>query len=370
MGWTRRSVLVLVVMSGSAMAQIAPPPPPAPEPTPPYVPPPPAPAPAPRPQPAPAAPREARIDPADEMRKAQDIGFDSLVKRDSAGNILPLEQPTEWAALFGNPLVKDAPVTQAMFAPYLRERRQKMEQLVIDNVDLALRLEGDMLETLNVSDKGSVAQITPMIKPFTSLGQLTTELRKRDLLQPTQAGVSRLMIRDWTSANIAEINKATGGGEKGPDGKPKPSAERMDLVTRFMLRETIAEPMFIFQEVMLDTGKNLTEALKGAGIESSESVAAFGAATNREEQLNAIRKLLGTLSVDQQRALLRKGLELRPPLPPLPDVEEVKRANKEKLVDIEVSKRGQVVRPNDKLNTTPGDQPAEPKGDAPAAEPK
>ena len=103
---------------GSAMAQVAPPPPGAPAPKPEYV----------RPEFKPVVP--AAIKPTRARPDMTQVEYDSLVVVGDNGKVVRIGRPVALASLKNNPLL--GPEQWEALEPWLVQRREKMELLVID----------------------------------------------------------------------------------------------------------------------------------------------------------------------------------------------------------------------------------------------
>lgn len=385
--------LNLVLIAGTASAQIAPPPGEAPPPTPEYVPQPEAPkAPAALPTPNPAPVRRepnTQVNYAEDMRAAETIIFDTIVKRTPDGRIVPLSEPVEYVVIRENPLLKDAPVTQARIEPVLRERRAKIENLVIENFDIMNRLEAGAIENLDLSDRARLGELSAMVKPFTELGTLNSELRRQRIIGKVPSGVSQRMIKDWTSQNMAqlradvrteggldpEVNPATAGQDAGAGksaaNNPAVRAE-LGAMTKFMISQAVAEPMYLYRQILMDVATHADEVLGSAGVDA-KAIADIKSAPE-SERASMVSAALGGLERDKARDAMRKAVALRPPLPPLPDVEKIKAEYMGRVGKAE--RPGQLPPGEDlgQINQVPADQPSgqetKPAGEPSATQPK
>lgn len=323
---TALMVLAGVALPGMAFGQIAPPPPQKPAETPVFTVPPAPPVQA-RPGASDAAADAARAAQA-ERDRANNIGFESLVQRDANGNIIPLEVPVEWAAFEKNPINRE--MTKAMAEPYLRERRARFETLVIDNIDIVERLDSGIIEQFDPSDRSRLSEMVQLVKPFQGMGTLTRELEKRRMLNGTQAAVSQRMVNDYTRQLTADRRKQAGLPEaSGPGEKPAAGGQGADgvsIMARLMLETAIAEPLHFYRLMLVETGGRLSEL--GVPAEAAE---AYAKATTDAQKAEAVKRAMASMSLEQKREFLRKSLSLRPPPPPLPDLEKVREQMNERI---------------------------------------
>jgi hypothetical protein len=384
----------IVWSAGLASAQIAPPPPAAPEATPKYV----APAPeAARPQaPEPIRPASSKAAPnlAEDVKKATQMGvkFDSVVQRDAEGNILPLSKPVELLAVEVNHLLKDAPVTRALMEPILRARQAKWETLVIDNFDLITKLQSGVIENLDITDKAKIGEVSALIKPFQEPGSLNGELRKARIVGPIPSGLNQMIVRDWTSQNIETIRKqvrakagldpavdpakaAADAGAKSSAGNNPATRSEMDAISQFMLRQAVAEPMYFYDKILADVATHVDATLGAAGTDAAMIQKIKAAAP--ADQAGLISTALQSMEAPKAREVLRQAIALRPPLPPLPDVEKIKAEYKKSLSEGKPADpaldEGAIEKPAAAAPAAPAAAPAPapaPAAPAPAASPK
>lgn len=317
-------VLGLMLAAGLAQGQIAPPPPAPPVANPPYAPTaptaPPAPA-APKPRASPAQQEAAQA--AEDQKKAAEVRFESIAVLDENGNIKPLPEPVEWYALKHNPVVK--PIRLAMCEEAMRERRARIERLIIDNIDLITRLDSGLLDALDMTDKSRIAEIVQLVKPFQSQGTLTSELKKKKLLEGVQAAVNTRMVTEYTNKKTSVERVKAGLTAKADRADPKPdpgdpaAATAVDVMARVMLQMGLDESTVFYRQLLLETGPRLEKL----GVDAAD-VKRFTDAQTEQDKLVAVKRALEPLALDQQRDLLRRSLELRPPPPPLPDIEKMK----------------------------------------------
>lgn len=243
-----------------------------------------------------------------------DIPFKSLVERDEQNHIKPLPMPMEIMALDRNPTVGEPSMYR--IKPYLRERRATIDKIAIDNLDMIQQIETGVIDRLDIKKKEQLIALTEMLRPLTSQGPLSTDLRKRDLLTKMQTGMNQKIVKQYQTELLADVKaKAKAAGlEEAPE------------VTKVLLYNSVDEVMFSYKLLLMDTGKRL----------------ANGAAKPAEEYIKIARAHLEPMKLEDKQAELRKTVELRPPPPPDGPPPVVEKRPVEKLDADSLEKRGKL----------------------------
>lgn len=321
---TRHTLLMAALTAsplfGSALAQVAPPPPTAPEKTPEYVPPAPSAQPAPRPaqrQPArPAAQPAGALGPNTPL---PDIPHESLVKVGDNGKIIRLTKPTEYAAVAVNP-VTTGPIATAELAHFMHERQMQFEEIVIENLDLVLEIEGGFFLEIDWSDRANYAQATQRIRPLAPASPFVKEAQARQIMTRIQGQFNAKIAREYEMALTREARAAMS-----PDD-PESTGRVMDTIMRL----SIGESLYAYNNLCDALVANFADVRAKLSL-SSDDQAAFEAAAKEIEALSdpvakrdRAKTLIADLSLDNARAALRHARELRPPavLPEIPPFED------------------------------------------------
>lgn len=321
-GRRRRFGLAMVVaMAGlpaSAVAQLAPPPGPAPAPTPvvetPIVTPRPAqrtPAADERQRTAEEAAREAlaRQNTNVLISNLPDLPYESLVRRDSVGRVIPLKRSQHMAALESNPLLDDSSVER--FQGVIAERRARMERAVIDNVDLVEQIRGGVIERADVGSPETLRAMLAVVGPFQQLGHLTDDLRAQRYFSDDQFAWNWKIVLEYEEAMRRDIMERA-AADTSPDA-PNP----LSLVTRYVMGDYLREPMEAYEGLLLEGVGRLDEVMRGIEVSAeqrgavSASAAAVRGAGDDAARLNAAHGLMDALTVDQRRRWLENVIETR-----------------------------------------------------------
>lgn len=307
--WLLRSASLLALIAGTASAQIATPPPPAPAPTPPYVPPPPAPK-------APPAKSRSVVPPKPEL---PNVPYDPIAKFDTEGKLLPLTGSVTRLAIVHNPTIDEA--TKAKVDVALAHRDARLDQITIDNLDLVEKIDEGAVEKVDGDDmklilKDLNALCDPLKPPG---GDPSMELAKQGILTDTQARFSQKLISEY---NKALFDKLKDGLDR---NDPESSKKYAKMFTKQQKKIGISETLFRYPALLAEASKNLNKTLPQLGFPADvkakleSAIKALPTNADDEARFKAMKEAMRSMTIDQQRDLLRKTVALRPALPPMPE---------------------------------------------------
>lgn len=344
---TNRKLLLLACLTASptmlpAYAQVAPPPPKAPEKTPEYVPPAPTVPPAPPPAARRANPRAAAnpneprtLSSADPL---PDIPYESLVKRGEDGKIIRLTKPTDYAATEVNPVTK-GPISSAELIHFMHERQMQFEEIVIENLDLVIEIEGGFFTDIDWSDRANYAQVTQRIRPLAPVTPFNKEAEARQIMTRIQSRFNAQISREYDMSLTREARSSMTGQSASDAGE----------VMNTIMRLSIAESLYAYDMLADAVAQNLDGVHQKLTLNSEEEAAfakaatALAAADGNEPRRAEAKSLIASLTLDNGRAALRAAREIRPEavLPVIPPFED---AGVEIMSDPEVIKAVQAKR--------------------------
>lgn len=289
-------LLTTSLLTGAALAQIAPPPPPAPPPTPEYVPPPPAPPEMARP------PVNIPPPPRDPIA---DVKYESIVKKDAEGRLLPLKESVEVASLRANPLV--TPEAWGQIEPVMADRAAKLERTVVENLDLVEKVEGGIFNDLNVMDIGQVKTVSELVKPLTP-APLVTSLREWNALDANQQRLTERIAQEYRQAYMTQIKTQA---DEQSAGDPIASAS---IQTRLLFRDMVDETMDAYDRLLVKASAQFgtiapklgLDAVQGPKVQAAQ--AALKRATTDEARLATMKELFAALTMDQKKTALQAVL--------------------------------------------------------------
>ncbi len=304
-----------------AFAQVAPPPPGKPEPAPAYVPPPPPPprtTPPPRPRPV-AAP---------------DVDFDPISRRDEAGKIIRIAEPVEYVAMSHNPLI-DIPTLSKM-APYLYQRRQRVESHIIDNLDALADVEAGVIERARMSDEENLRQTTGRIMALTDTPDvkqfLSLELMEDGVISPPVAALTQKIMESYQQDLTAEA-MASPAEEDG--------ATPFDKMMHAVVRMSLSEFEYFYRRLMMDAADQFSAIMPDLGLDAGTAGAVrplaetLAGESDLDRRAGLIREIFAGLDPATREKALRLTIERRPDvdagslMPPPPEGAQVKEIDDE-----------------------------------------
>lgn len=189
------------MLAGPALAQVAPPPPPPSDPEPEFVPPP-----MPKPRAAPSRPTTTTTTGGGAPRATTNLPniphpelWEFCGTEDpTIDDVCRFEDNLHFVALKANPTI--SPGMVEMIQPVIVGRRTRMEQIVIENLGVAMQVDGGLLEEVGISDPTALQELLTVVKPLTPPTNLTQELHNREILTGTQYRFSNKIIGDYQRA--------------------------------------------------------------------------------------------------------------------------------------------------------------------------
>ncbi len=298
---TRTSValIVLVAMAAPALSQVITPPSTRPERAPAVQPEPPRPT---------AQARPARP-------KAPEVDFAPIAVRDQNGKVVPLDVPAEYLALAHNPLL-DLPAL-VRIAPGFYERRQKVERLVTDQIDLLLDIEGGLVERARVNDEAALRASAGRLSVFTGnpsvSPSITTDLVAAGRIRPDIGALTQKILQEYQQELTADA-MATPTTADG--------ATPIDQMMHRVLRLSVSEFEYYFRQLMLDTA-DYFDAIQPELELDTQTTAAVGPLAEQlavENDLDAraalIREIFAQLDTRTRQRAMGMAIKMRPTIDP------------------------------------------------------
>lgn len=311
--------LCIPFLVGAATAQVAPPPP-GPKPAEPeYIPPPPPPTPQKVQRTTPQNPNQSRLRGNDPLKgeslrgKLPPLQWLSLAEVGEDGKIKRFKQPLDLVALKPNPAVAQSRMAEIM--PVLAGRRYRMEQIVIENLDFALRVEDGLFENLDITKPEAMKEITDIVTPLVPPKSLSIELFDRGVLSRVQKDFNFAVMKDYQKAIQEELVREY--GDKG-----------LGEFMKFIMGESVKEAINALDGMLMESTWRMEEVLNHAGLSSvagaADLLAIKGSAEDdeatREARIAQIKQIWKPWTLEQKQSFLRAVEETRedPYNPPIP----------------------------------------------------
>lgn len=266
-----RAAAAISMLAGPALAQVAPPPPPPSEPEPEFVPPP-----MPRPRAEPARPTTTSTSGRSVPRATTNLPniphpelWEFCGTEDpTIDDVCRFEDNLHYVTLKANPTI--SPGMVPMIQPIVVARRARMEQIVIENLGVAMQVDGGLLEEVGISDPTALQELLSVVKPLTPPTNLTQELHNREILTGTQYRFSNKIIGDYQRAYGEYLRRTD------PD-------HATDRFMRSMFEDSMIESMQAFDGMLHESRANMDAVLAKV-----EGVPAGAASALRELKIDSV----------------------------------------------------------------------------------
>jgi hypothetical protein len=247
--------------------------------------------------------------------QAPDVDFVPITEHNEDGKVVMLGVPAEYLALAHNPMI-DLP-TLVKIAPGFYERRQKVERLVTDHVDLLLEIEDGLIEQVRVADETALRDSAGRLQVFTGnptvSPSLTGDLVTSGRLRPDMGALTQQILQQHQQ----ELTTDAMSTPTTSDG-----ATPIDMMMHRVLRLSIGEFEYYFRRLMLDTADYFGTIMPELGLDSGTAAAVkpLAAKLANESDIEAraalIREIFSHLSTEQRRRALGMAIDMRPEIDP------------------------------------------------------
>lgn len=237
------------------------------------------------------------------------LPYDSLVHLDANGKIIPLTTNPHLLALAVNPLMDDSGLERCQGV--IAERRARMEDAVIKNIDLVQQVLDGAIERADVTDRESIGALVAIVRPFQEMGHLTEDLKAQSYLSQQQYGFNWKIVREYEQARQQEL-MADAAANTDPNA-PNP----MTLVTRQIMGEYVREPMAAYDGLLIEGAGRIDAAMAGITLapdkaaQAASMLSALRSAPSDEARLAAARELTGLMSAAQKGQFLTNVVQSR-----------------------------------------------------------
>lgn len=252
--------------------------------------------------------------------------FESLAKKGPNGKIVRLEGVVDILAFENNKLIDQA--TREKCKPFILAWLADVDQLMIDNLDFVLKIEPadgqpGLLDNIDVDDHVKLQQMSQMMSQLMSAGPLSNHLELKGALTRDQSGLNQQITSDYLQQTMNEIMAENPEKPDGAGDAEKAKKDRINNLTRFLYALSCKDPISSYHRIAADSAANIDTVVASLKLEGEQAKAVAGtipaikAAKSKTDKFNAVRKLIGILKFDQQRAFLTKAQELAPVTDPL-----------------------------------------------------
>lgn len=222
-------------------------------------------------------------------------------ERDGSGHVVKLDRPLQWAAIERNKTI--TPATREKIQAFIEQRRAKVEQTVIENMDKVRYLDSGVLETFSMGERENLKQVLADTKPFTNLGQFATELKKADLFTQNNVQQHQIIVDDYRRLMLDDMKRDTAGADDQKHGNT-------DLVARAMFLTMADEARQVYYWMLADSVNDAATRVTQIGVSADVApkvVALFNEAKDSKDEAVRVAKMregVAFLTPEQTRQLV------------------------------------------------------------------
>lgn len=254
---------------------------------------------APNPTPVKAQPVQVEI--------PKDVDLNVLIKKDASGNVLPLAGPLYVEALKANPkLPKDFFEKNKA---YFDERRQSMEFVMINNLDLMDKIEDGAFEKTGY-DKAQVAKLLETAKPLMKPAApevMSKDLKAKNLIDDMQFRITEKLVMNYVFAKNPVPAATAPKEQRGTDSFK---------VLIQLYKIPFDEFVHIHRDLTATAADNMRDILPliNADQATADKVQNAMKALNRnatyDQKADAMKSLREVLTMDQRKEVMRQAASI------------------------------------------------------------
>lgn len=248
-----------------------------------------------------AQPAQPQAQPAPQTVTKQNAhSFFKEWERDGSGNVIRVDRPLHWAAIERNTTIPAD--TRKKIDTFIEQRRQKVEQAVIDNIAQIRELDSGVVETFSMSDRAMLSKVNAAAKPFIGLGAFPSELKKADLFTANNIQVHQAIVDDYRRLLIDEMKRNTASEE---DKKAVG-----DFVARGFWITIADEARQVYYWMLSDSAETAADRVGTFGLAADTEAKVKDlfqqakAAKDEGERVAKMREAVGNLTPEQTKMLV------------------------------------------------------------------
>ncbi len=270
-----------------------------------------------------------------------DLPFVPLVRVDGEGRAIPIGGQIAMAALKHNPLVGAETIEAAR--PVVVEWVDRLDLMVIDNIDMVLEIDAGFFETLDflVQEGVMAANVyRNALMPKPSL--LDNYLFSEGVLTITQKNFNGKLVGDYVRAVTIAIGDdveavwneritAENGGvprDMTPEELVAVRREFMAKASSFTFWYLCADSVWSMKRQLAFASEHMDEILPELDLDDEQMAAfkstqeALGQTANPDERTRLMVALIAPWDFDNQEVLLLTAMDIRGPLETLPELDD------------------------------------------------
>lgn len=222
-------------------------------------------------------------------------------ERDGSGRVVKLDRPLHWAAIDRNTTI--SPQNRKKIEAFIEQRRIKLEEAILANMDKIRELDSGEIETFTMSKRENLGKVLAATNAFKPIGVFATELRKADLFSQTNVQQHNTIVDDYRRLMLDDMKRdsnATGTEANG----------NIDLVSRAMFSTIADEPRQVYYWMLTDSADSAVDRITVIGVSAEVEPkvrAAFQQAKDSKdesERLAKMREGVSFLTPEQTKALV------------------------------------------------------------------
>lgn len=244
--------------------------------------------------------------------------WEPIYTLDADGNPVPPETWNDIAAMTVNPTLttdQRGPIEEQV-----RAWLDELQQVVIENPDLALDVAKGIFDTVDLEDRGELTYVSEVMRTLSMTRQLTSFLVNSGVFTNEQGETNRLIVQDYARAQSDAASKTVQAAEGDEQAR-----ELQKLMARVTMTSMTDDAMRMFRSVAVRGAPDARAAIGRAGLDVAEFSGQIAAVERAQGDQAKEAAMIALMDQMQTMELIRFVKALDEKLPPvaLPQISRI-----------------------------------------------
>lgn len=196
---------------------------------------------------------------------------------------------------------------------HVRAWLDELQQVVIENPDLALEVSKGIFDSVDLEDRGELTYVSEIMRTLSMTRQLTSFLVNSGVFTNEQGETNRLIVQDFTRV----YNDAIADSLQVEEGEDQGRQMQM-LMARVTMTSMTDDAMRMFRSVAVRGAPDARAALERAGLNAAGFSSELGAVEQAESDEAKEAAMIALMDQMETMELVRFAQALNEKLPPVP----------------------------------------------------
>jgi len=188
----------------------------------------------------------------------------------------------------------------------------ELQQVVIENPDLALEVAKGIFDSVDLEDRGELTYVSEIMRTLSMTRQLTSFLVNSGVFTNEQGETNRLIVQDYSRVQSDAVAQSL-QAEEGEDQ----AREMQKLMARVTMTSMTDDAMRMFRSVAVRGAPDARAAVERAGLEAAQFSGQLGAVEQAQGDAAKEAAMIALMDQMETMELIRFVKALDEKLPPV-----------------------------------------------------